>query len=140
MPWASVSFLYQEGAGVSRDRHPTPPPSGRRLLDFAYLGCWDIHRALRGRPEQVEAEKREGIGTGHSPQVWSGQARPEERGRETGHREGPAHGSFPAAQPAPVRYPVGPRKRGLACHQTELVTHLSLPTLDRRTAEQLSAG
>lgn len=71
------------------------PPCGRRLLALEPLGCWGIHRAPRGETGQEEAEKGEVSHRG--PQVWSGQPRPrpEERGRETGHGAGLAHGSFP---------------------------------------------
>ena len=67
-----------------------------------------------------------------SPQVWSGQAMPEERGRETEPRAGQLVGvSRPHSQP---------RKRGLAFSRAEFMTHPGPPTLDHGTAGQLAAG
>ena len=127
-------FSTWKGAEVSRELHPTSPPCGKRLVAFESLECWGVHRAPRGRPEWVEAKKREGTGS----RPWSpgviqlGQARGKRKG--DGSRGGPGSREFPSSTVSPVRHPVGPRKRGLACNQTEFVTHHGLPTLDHGIA------
>lgn len=81
-------------------------------------------------------------GTGSRP--WApgvvrlGQARGKRKGDWA--RGGPGSREFPSSTASPIRYPVGPRKCGLACSQAELVTHPSLPTLDHGTAGQLAQG
>lgn len=81
-------------------------------------------------------------GTGSRP--WApgvvrlGQARGKRKGDRA--RGGPGSREFPSSTTSPIRYPVGPRKCGLACSQAELVTHPSLPTLDHGTAGQLAEG
>lgn len=70
--------------------------------------------------------------------VRLGQARGKRKGDWA--RGGPGSREFPSSTASPIRYPVGPRKCGLACSQAELVTHPSLPTLDHGTAGQLAEG